>query len=100
MQQALTLATEGFDDEAVARKICATLGISVAHSYPARGKTKLDPKIRAYNQAAALAPWLVLRDLDADDPCQAIPQQNHSGFNGAAGGILRFNRARVHHAIG
>jgi len=69
MQQPLTLATEGFDDEAVARKICATLGISVADFYPARGKTKLDPKIRAYNQAAAFVPWLVLRDLDADAPC-------------------------------
>lgn len=69
MQQPLTLATEGFDDDAVARKICASLGISVGHSYPARGKSKLDPKIRAYNQAAAFAPWLVLRDLDADAPC-------------------------------
>lgn len=69
MQQPLSLATEGFDDDAVARKICASLGISVGHSYPACGKSKLDPKIRAYNQAAAFAPWLVLRDLDADAPC-------------------------------
>ncbi len=61
MRQSLTLATEGFDDEAVARKICAVLGITVAQSYPACGKSKLDPKIMAYNKAAVFAPWLVLR---------------------------------------
>jgi hypothetical protein len=69
MRQPLTLATEGFDDEAVARKICAVLGITVAQSYPSRGKSKLDPKIMAYNKAAVFAPWLVLRDLDGDAPC-------------------------------
>lgn len=67
----ICLATEGLDDEAVARKICSVLSISVATSYPAGGKSKLDPKIKAYNKAAAISPWLVLRDLDGDAACPA-----------------------------
>lgn len=69
MPHPLSLATEGLDDEAAARKICSVLGIPVAASYPLGGKSKLDPKIPSYNRAAAIAPWLVLRDLDADAPC-------------------------------
>ena len=65
----ISLATEGLDDEAAAKKICSVLRIPIHASYPAGGKTKLDPKIPAYNRAASLAPWLVLRDLDADSPC-------------------------------
>jgi hypothetical protein len=65
----ITLATEGMDDEAVARKICAVLSVPVGPSYPAGGKSKLDPKIPSYNAAARLSPWFVLRDLDADAPC-------------------------------
>ena len=49
MLSPIYLATEGLDDEAVARKICSVLSISVAYSYPAGGKSKLDPKIKAYN---------------------------------------------------
>jgi hypothetical protein len=62
----ISLVTEGLDDEAAAKKICAVLQIPVHISYPAGGKTRLDPKIPAYNLAASFAPWLVLRDLDAD----------------------------------
>ena len=69
MPHPLSLATEGLDDEAAARKICSVLGIPVSASYPLGGKSKLDPKIPSYNRAAAIAPWLVLRDLDADAPC-------------------------------
>jgi hypothetical protein len=69
MLHPLSLATEGLDDEAAARKICSVLGIPVFVSYPLGGKSKLDPKLPSYNRAAAIAPWLVLRDLDADAPC-------------------------------
>lgn len=69
MLNPILLATEGLDDEAVAKKICAVLNIPVSASYPAGGKTRLDPKLPSYNRAAAHAPWLVLRDLDADAPC-------------------------------
>lgn len=66
----ISLATEGLDDEAAAKKICAVLQIPVHISYPMGGKTRLDPKIPAYNRAASsFAPWLVLRDLDADARC-------------------------------
>jgi hypothetical protein len=69
MLNPISLATEGLDDEAAAKKICSVLNIPVSASYPAGGKTRLDPKIPSYNRAAAIAPWLVLRDLDADAPC-------------------------------
>ena len=69
MLQPISLATEGLDDEAVARKLCAVLSIPVKAAYIAGGKSKLDPKLYAYNQAAALGPWLVLRDLDFDSAC-------------------------------
>ena len=69
MQLPMSLATEGLDDEAIARKICSSLSVPVAYSYPAGGKSRLDPKISGYNQAALLSPWLVLRDLDNDSPC-------------------------------
>lgn len=65
----ISLATEGLDDEAVAKKICSVLRIPILASYPAGGKTRLDPKIPSYNRAAKIAPWLVLRDLDADAHC-------------------------------
>jgi hypothetical protein len=62
----ISLATEGLDDEAAAKKICAVLQIPVHISYTMGGKTRLDPKIPAYNRAASsFAPWLVLRDLGA-----------------------------------
>ena len=69
MAHPISLATEGLDDQAVAQKLCAVLAIPVKAAYPAGGKAKLDPKLLAYNQASALGPWLVLRDLDFDAPC-------------------------------
>ena len=69
MPTPISLATEGLDDEAAAKKICAVLQIPVDFSYPAGGKTRLDPKLPHYNQAASRTPWLVLRDLDADARC-------------------------------
>jgi hypothetical protein len=69
MAHPISLATEGLDDEAVAQKLCAVLAIPVKATYPARGKARLDAKLPAYNEAAALGPWLVLRDLDFDAPC-------------------------------
>lgn len=69
MLEPISLATEGMDDEAVARKICAVLSVPVGSSYPAGGKSKLDPRIPKYNAAARLSPWFVLRDLDGDAPC-------------------------------
>jgi hypothetical protein len=65
----ISLATEGLDDEAIARKICTSLAVPVAYSYPSGGKSRLDPRIPGYNKAALHAPWLVLRDLDNDSPC-------------------------------
>jgi hypothetical protein len=69
MQIPISLATEGLDDEAIARKICASMSVPIAYSYPAGGKSRLDPKIPGYNKAALHSPWLVLRDLDNDSPC-------------------------------
>ncbi|MFN9910665.1 MAG: hypothetical protein ACK56F_31925, partial [bacterium] len=54
MLQQISLATEGLDDQAVALKLCAKLSIPVKASCQAAGKSRLEPKLPAYNQAAAL----------------------------------------------
>lgn len=64
-----TLAVEGAQDDAVARRLCTATGHTVALSHVARGKPNLDPKLRGYNNAARYAWWLVLRDLDHDAAC-------------------------------
>jgi hypothetical protein len=65
-----TLAFEGATDEPILRRLCAHVGATVLTTYPASGKSKLDAKIPAYNNAARHAPWLVLRDFDHDATCQ------------------------------
>jgi len=64
-----TLAVEGAHDDAVARRLCAVTGHSVALSHIARGKPNLDKKLQGFNNAARFAWWLVLRDLDHDADC-------------------------------
>jgi hypothetical protein len=65
----ITLAVEGLVDSAVARRLCEDIGHDIGPVHILNGKTRLDPKLRAYNHAATHAPWLVLRDLDHDAPC-------------------------------
>ncbi len=65
----VTIAVEGPTDTALARRLLRHAGLSIASIYEAGGKSKLDQKIPAYNNAARNAPWLVLRDMDQDALC-------------------------------
>lgn len=66
-----TLAGEGLIDIAVATRLAEHAGHTVGRSFPQQGKSKLDVKLRGFNNAARFGPWLVLRDLDTDAPCAA-----------------------------
>jgi hypothetical protein len=65
----VTIAVEGPTDTAVARRLLRHVDLSAGLIYEAGGKSKLDQKLPAYNNAARNAPWLVLRDMDQDAPC-------------------------------
>jgi hypothetical protein len=65
----VTIAVEGPADTEVARKLLRHVGLSDGPVYEAGGKSKLDQKLQAYNNAARNAPWFVLRDMDQDAPC-------------------------------
>lgn len=62
-------ATEGLPDEAVARKLLSEAGHDIKLIRNCGGKSKLDPKIPGYNQAAKHGYWFILRDLDHDAGC-------------------------------
>ena len=62
-------ATEGLPDEAVARKLLSEAGHDIKFIRNCGGKSKLDPKIPGYNQAAKYGYWFILRDLDHDAGC-------------------------------
>lgn len=65
----LTIAVEGTSDAAVVRRICGSLGIEVGAAFVSNGKSRLDVRLRGYNNAARFSPWIVLRDLDFDADC-------------------------------
>ncbi len=62
-------AVEGSVDEAVVRKLIAHAGGQADSIYGKNGKSALQEKIQGYNNAARLAPWMVLVDLDSDAHC-------------------------------
>lgn len=63
-------ATEGNDDEAIARRLLAHAGLKAGRSPGAvSGKAVLDGKLPTYARTAKTIPWLILRDLDHDAPC-------------------------------
>ncbi|MFY0583969.1 hypothetical protein ACN28S_65310 [Cystobacter fuscus] len=65
----ITVAVEGPTDTVLARKLLDYTGLPLGHIYEAGGKSKLDLKLKGYNNAARSAPWFVLRDLDQDEAC-------------------------------
>jgi hypothetical protein len=64
-----TAAVEGIVDEAAVRRLLRECNLECAAVHVTRGKSKLDRRIGAYNQAAKHANWVVLRDLDLDAEC-------------------------------
>jgi hypothetical protein len=67
----INAATEGYPDEIVVRTLCRASGISISRFYNCRGKSNLDKRLSAYNEAARYYPWLIVRDLDFDARCAA-----------------------------
>lgn len=65
----VTCAVEGDIDAAIARKLLAEAGGTIAQVYGLRGKSHLERQIQGFNNAARFSPWLVLVDLDMDAAC-------------------------------
>jgi hypothetical protein len=62
-------AVEGLADEAVLRRLIVEAGGEVGPIYGKAGKAHLLKQLGGYNRAAAVAPWVVLIDLDHDASC-------------------------------
>lgn len=74
----IAAAVEGETDLAALRRILRDHGIEIPEKYAQvkRGKHQLDLKIHAYNDAARIRPWIVLRDLDNEaGGCAALLRQ-------------------------
>ena len=65
----VTVAAEGPTDFPVLRRLLSEAGHQIAFTYGGSGKQALDRDLGGYNAAARFTPWLVLRDLDHDEPC-------------------------------
>jgi hypothetical protein len=65
----LTIAVEGPTDTPVARRIAIEAGFAAGAVYEKGGRSGLDRKLRAYNEAAKYASWFVLRDFDNQADC-------------------------------
>lgn len=61
------LVVEGDLDLFVLEKILTELGINITNVYGKSGRSYIEGKIRAYNEAAKFDNWIVLIDLDNDD---------------------------------
>lgn len=68
----INVAVEGASDEEAARAVVRAAGRSVARVIAKGGKTKLDPLLPNYNQAALYAPWVVFRDSDTECPVDLV----------------------------
>ena len=69
MSTVISAAVEGDIDEAVVRKLVAHAGGQIGTVHGRNGKSSLRKQINGYNNAARLAPWIVLIDLDNDANC-------------------------------
>jgi len=64
-----SVAVEGDLDEAVITRLASEVGATVGPVYGKRGKEALKARLRGYNSAARYSPWLVLLDLNQEEPC-------------------------------
>jgi hypothetical protein len=72
----VSVAVEGYADEAVARSLCKHSQVEVTVVHNCRGKGALDRRLPGFNAAARYANWLVLRDLDHDASCAPSLRQS------------------------
>jgi hypothetical protein len=64
----INAVVEGASDEGVARAVIEAAGRRVGKVIVKNGKTRLDPDVHRYNQAALRSPWVVFRDSDTACP--------------------------------
>lgn len=65
----VSAAVEGPTDEAVIRRLLKLVGAAPGSMYGKCGKDHLCRRIQGYNNAARIAPWFVLVDLNSDVTC-------------------------------
>ena len=65
----VSVVVEGFVDEAVALRLLEHVGACPGPIYGKGGKERIRRGIRGYSEAAKLAPWFVLVDLDQEEEC-------------------------------
>ncbi len=68
-QTVLSAVVEGVVDEALLRRICASLNITLGPVYGRYGKQYVLQRLNAYNNSARFRHWIVLLDLDNDASC-------------------------------
>lgn len=68
-QTVVFAAVEGPVDEAVVRAVIAHAGGVPGPVYGKKGKGDLRNRIRSYNHAARLSPWVIVVDLDHEADC-------------------------------
>jgi hypothetical protein len=66
----MNVVVEGESDRETAKAIVRSAGRTVAKVVVAGGKSRLDPRIPKYNQAARRSPWVVFRDSDGTCPAR------------------------------
>ena len=64
----MNVVVEGESDRETAKAIVRAAERTVAKVVVAGGKSRLDPRIPKYNQAARRVPWIVFRDSDGACP--------------------------------
>ena len=65
----LSAAVEGIVDEAVLRRLCASIGASLGAVYGRNGKAYILQRLAGYNHSARFRHWVVVLDLDNDANC-------------------------------
>lgn len=69
------LLVEGELDREMAEKLLGSLGIGVEAVYGRCGRSYIEKRIGAYNQAAKIFPWVVFIDLDNDKCAPSLVQK-------------------------
>jgi hypothetical protein len=65
----VNIAVEGELDEAVLKKVLASVDIEVVNVFGKRGKNNLKENVPRFNQAAQYGRWVILVDLNNDAEC-------------------------------
>ncbi|MBX3024647.1 hypothetical protein KF840_07030 [bacterium] len=68
----ISAAVEGIVDEAVVRRLIASVGGQAGPVYGKNGKSALRTQLNGFNNAARHAPWMVLVDLNGEQDCAPL----------------------------